>query len=326
MIRLASILLVAAAIAGSACAQGGAADAGWPAKPIRLIVPFQAGSSTDVVARIVAQMLGARLGQQLVIDNRSGASGNLGAEAVARAAPDGYTFGIATTSTHALAPSLSANLSYDPVKDFAPVSMLGSAPYAMVVYPGLAARSVAEFAALAKVRPGKLNFGSAGPASLAHLAGVLFANTLGLDLVHVPYKSTAQSVTDLMTGRLEMQFATIAPTLPLIRAGQLRALAVTGASRSGALPDLPTLAESGLAGYEAALWMGMVAPAAVPSEIVARLAREVAAVLASDEAKAALLAQGVDAQASTPDAFRARIVADTAKWRAVIAKAGLHPE
>src|SRR5437588_301121 len=193
MIRLAMILLLSACTAGSAWAQAGAADAAWPSKPIRVIVPFPAGSSTDVVARIVGQMVGARLNQQFVIDNRSGASGNLGADAIARAAPDGYTIGVATTSTHALAPSLSANLPYDPVRDFAPVAMIGSAPYAMVVYPGLAAGSVQDFVTLAKARPGRLNFGSAGPASLAHLAGVLFANTLGLDLVHVPYKSSAQS-------------------------------------------------------------------------------------------------------------------------------------
>src|SRR3954452_12271016 len=260
MIRFALMLLFTAFNVTVAFAQ--VPDAGWPTKPVRFIVPFPAGSSTDGVARIVGNMLSVRLGAQFVIDNRVGASGNLGSDAVARAAPDGYTIGLATTSTHTLAPSLSSSLPYDPVKDFRPVSMIGSAPYVMVTYPGLQTKTVAEFIALAKTKPGSLTFGSAGPASLAHLAGVLFANAVAVQLVHVPYKSSAQSVTDLITGRLDMQFSTIAPTLQLIRSGELRALATTGANRSGIMPELPTLAETGLAGYEASLWMGLVLPAA----------------------------------------------------------------
>jgi tripartite-type tricarboxylate transporter receptor subunit TctC len=317
-----AVLLVALCMAGGAFAQ----EAAWPNKPVRFIVPFPAGSSTDVVARVVGQMLSARLGQQFVIDNRVGASGNLGSDAVARAAPDGYTIGLATTSTHTLAPSLSSSLPYDPVKDFRPVSMIGSAPYVMVTYPGLQTKTVAEFIALAKTKPGSLTFGSAGPASLAHLAGVLFANAVAVQLVHVPYKSSAQSVTDLITGRLDMQFSTIAPTLQLIRSGELRALATTGAKRSGIMPELPTLAETGLAGYEASLWMGLVLPAAAPAGIAARLNRELTDILGSDKAKEALLAQGLDTEASTPDAFRERIASDIAKWRAVISNAGIHAE
>ncbi len=210
MLRLFAALLVIACAAGNASAQSGD---GWPSRPIKFIVPFPAGSSTDVVARIIGQMLSARLGQPLVIEDRVGASGMIGAQTVAHAAPDGYTIGLATTSTHALAPSLSANLPYDPIRDFAPVSMIGSSPYVMVTYPGLEAKTVQDFVALAKARPGQLTFGSAGPGSLAHLAGVLFANIVGVDLVHVPYKSSAQSVTDLIAGRLDMQFATIPPTL-----------------------------------------------------------------------------------------------------------------
>src|SRR3954452_3793679 len=324
MIRFALMLLFTAFNVTVAFAQ--VPDAGWPTKPVRFIVPFPAGSSTDGVARIVGNMLSVRLGAQFVIDNRVGASGNLGSDAVARAAPDGYTIGLATTSTHALAPSLSAKLPYDPVKDFAPVSMIGSAPYVMVTYPGLGTNSVKEFIALAKAKPGALTYGSAGPASLAHLAGVLFANAAGARIIHVPYKSTAQSVTDLITGRLDMQFATIAPTLPLIRSGQLRALAVTGEKRSGTMSELPTVAELGFPGYEASLWMGIVMPPATPANIVARLNRILIEVLDTKDAKDALVAQGFDVETGTPEALRARIAGDIQRWRSVIAAAGIQPE
>src|SRR5215831_11867276 len=190
----------------------------WPERPIRLVVPFPAGSSTDIIARIVAQKLSHRLGQQVVIENRAGASGNIGADAVAKAAPDGYTMGIATTSTHAVAANLSTSLPYDPIKDFAPVAMIGSQPYVLVLQPALPARNLAELIALAKAKPGTLNYGSAGVASLAHLATALFASMAGVNIVHVPYKSSSQSMTDMITGRLDMQFATIAPSLPNIRA------------------------------------------------------------------------------------------------------------
>src|SRR5215813_1203590 len=324
--RLVSALLMVALAAGSSDAQTVVSNDGWPGKPIKLIVAFPPGSSTDVVARIVAQLLSPHIEQSFVIENRVGASGMIGAEAVARAEPDGYTMGIATTSTHALASSLSANLRYHPLRDFAPVSMIGSSPYVMVTYPRLEARSVQEFVALAKAKPGKLSFGSAGPGSLAHLAGVLFSNMIGAQLVHVPYKSSAQSVTDLMTGRLDMQFATIPPTLPLIRSGQMQALATTGGKRSAVLPELPTIAETGLFGYEAVLWMAIVMPAAVPQPIVARLNRELAKVLDNPEAEAALKAQGMDIEWSTPDTLRGRIANDVEKWRSIVAQAGIEPE
>jgi len=326
MLRHLATLSAAVFAAATAIAQTVPNESTWPSKPIRFVVPFPAGSSTDVVARIIAQMLAVRLGHQLVIDNRVGASGNLGADAVARAAPDGYTIGVATTSTHALAPALNANLPYHPVTDFAPVSMIGSAPYVMVTFPGLETKGVQDFVTLAKTKPGTLTYGSAGPASLAHLAGVLFANAVGAQLIHIPYKSSAQSVTDLITGRLDMQFATIAPTLPLIRTGQLQALAVTGLTRSTTVPDLPTLAESGLPGYEAVLWMAVVMPRASPPGIVARLNQELTGILGAPEAKEALLAQVLDIEASTPAALATRISADLEKWRSVIAKTGIKAE
>jgi tripartite-type tricarboxylate transporter receptor subunit TctC len=293
----------------------------WPDRPVRLIVPFPAGSSTDIIARILGQRLSTRLGQQVVIDNRVGASGAIGADAVAKAAPDGYTLGIATASTHALAVSLSANLPYDPIKDFAPVAMVGSQPYVLVIYPGLPAHNISELIALAKAKPGKLNYGSAGVASLAHLAAALFANLAGVDITHVPYKSSAQSMTDIITGRLDMQFATIAPSLPNIRADKLRALVTTGAKRSAALPDIPTMAETVLPGYEAVLWVALVMPPATPAAIVDRLNREVNEILKSADTKDALVAQGVEPEPGPPEAVTQRIRADIEKWRGVVAKA-----
>jgi tripartite-type tricarboxylate transporter receptor subunit TctC len=324
MIRLLSIALALATVAAAAIAQT-VAD-GWPERPIRLVVPFPAGSSTDIVARIVAQKLSHRLGQQIVIENRAGASGNIGADAVAKAAPDGYTIGIATASTHAVAASLSANLPYDPIKDFAPVAMIGSQPYVLVLQPALPARNLAELIALAKAKPGTLNYGSAGVASLAHLATALFASMAGVNIVHVPYKSSSQSMTDMITGRLDMQFATIAPSLPNIRAGQLRALATSGKTRVAALPELPTVAEAGLAGYEAALWVSLVMPPASPPTILARLNREVNEILKSTDGTEALVAQGMAAEPAPPEALTERIRGDIEKWRGVAVKAGIRPE
>ena len=324
MIRLISIALASAMVAGSAVAQN--TEAGWPDRPIRLVVPFPAGSSTDIIARIIAQNLGQRVGQQIVIENRAGASGNIGADTIAKAAPDGYTIGIATASTHAVAASLSASLPYDPIKDFAPVSMIGTQPYVLVLYPGLPAHSLAELIALAKAKPGTLNYGSAGVASLAHLATALFATMAGVNLTHVPYKSSAQSVTDMITGRLDMQFATIAPTLPNINAGQLRALVTSGKRRVAALPDVPTVAESGIAGYEAALWVSFVAPSATPSRVLARLNRDVNEILSSAEGKEALIAQGMEPEPGPPEAVTERTRTDIEKWRGVVAKAGIRAE
>ena len=324
MIRLLSIALALLMVARAAIAQ--TSDAGWPDRPIRLVVPFPAGSSADIISRIIAQKLGSRLGQQIVIENRAGASGNIGADTVAKAAPDGTTIGIATASTHAVAPSLSASLPYDPIKDFAPVAMIGSQPYVLVLYPGIPANNLTELIALAKAKPGTLNYGSAGIASLAHLATALFASMAGVNITHVPYKSSSQSMTDMMTGRLDMQFATIAPSLPSIRAGQLRALVISGKTRVAALPEVPTVAESGIAGYEAALWISFVAPPATPPAIIARLNREVNDILASDEGKEALVAQGMEPEPGPPAALTERIRTDIEKWRGVVAKAGIRAE
>jgi len=324
MFRLLSIALASAVIATSAIAEAG--EDGWPQRPLRLVMPFPAGSSTDIIARIVAQKLSHRLGQQIVIENRAGASGNIGADAVAKAAPDGYTIGIATASTHAVAASLSPNLPYDPIRDFAPVAMIGSQPYVLVLHPALPAHNLAELIALAKAKPGTLNYGSAGVASLAHLATELFASMAGVNIVHVPYKSSSQSMTDMITGRLDMQFATIAPSLPNIRAGQLRALVTSGKTRVAALPELPTVAEAGIAGYEAALWVSFVVPSDTPPKIIGRLNREVNDVLESSDGTEALVAQGMAPEPGPPEALTERIRGDIEKWRGVAARAGIRPQ
>jgi tripartite-type tricarboxylate transporter receptor subunit TctC len=319
------LVLLASALASAAAAQP-AADAGWPDKPIRLIVPFPAGSSADVVGRILAQKLSVRLGQQVIAENRVGASGNIGVDALAKSAPDGYTIGIVTGSTHAVAPSLSPSLPYDPIKDFKPITMIGAAPYVLVVYPGLPAKNMAELIALAKAKPDTLNYGSAGPASLAHLASASFATLAGIRMTHVPYKSSAQSVVDMMTGRLDMQFATIAPTLPNIRAGQLRALVTTGKQRVSALPDVPTVAESGLPGYEVSLWLAFMGPAAMPDSIATRLHAEITTILSAPETKETLQSHGYEPEPGPPGAVVERIRTEIAKWRDVVAKAGIRAE
>jgi tripartite-type tricarboxylate transporter receptor subunit TctC len=315
------VLAAVTAIITSAQAQ----DA-WPTKPIRLIAPFPAASTADVIGRVFGQKMSQRLGQPVIIDNRVGASGNLGADAIAKAAPDGYTIGIVTSSTHAVAVSLSSKLPYDPLKDFTPISMLANSPYVLVLYPGVPAKDVKELVALAKSKPGTLNYGSAGPASLAHLAGALFATLSDIQLTHVPYKSSAQSAVDLISGRLEMQFATIAPTLANIRANQLRALAVSGRKRSDALPDLPTMDEAGVKGYEATLWFALVAPAGLPPAVAAKLNRETLDILNSAEMKEAMTQQGLVPDSSTPDALATQIREDIVKWRDVIAKTGIKAE
>jgi tripartite-type tricarboxylate transporter receptor subunit TctC len=306
----------------SADAHAQSADARWPERPIRFIVPFTAGSSSDIVARLVAQKLAERLGQPLVVENRVGGGGSIGSGEVARADADGYTLGLANTSTHAVAASV-APLSYDPVNDFAPVSMLGHSPFVLALHPAVPAQSVQELIALARAKPRMLNYASAGPATLAHLSGALFEKMAKIELTHVPYRGTAQSTLDLLEGRVEMQFGTIPPTLAHIRAGKLRALAVSGAVRNPTLPDVPTIAESGLPGYECSLWQAIVAPAATSPTIITRLNREIGAVLADPDVRAAFAEHGVEPQASSATALGARIRADVQKWRDVIISAGI---
>jgi tripartite-type tricarboxylate transporter receptor subunit TctC len=322
MIRLILLCLASLTIAVPVTAQ---VSQKWPERPIRFIVPFQPGSSSDTVARVVGQKLGERLGQQIVVENRVGASGNIGTEAVARAEPDGYTIGLANTSTHVIAASLSSNLTYDPVKDFAPVAMLGSSPFILSVYTGLAAKNIPELITLAKSKPGALSYASAGPATSAHLSGALFEKLAQVQLVHVPYRGSSQSALDLVEGRVDMQFGTIPPTLALVRDGRVRALAVTGDKRSAVLPDVPTIGET-VPGYESSLWQAVVVPAATPPAIIQRLNQEVVAVLASADVKATLEKQGIELEPSTPAQLAARIRADLGKWSEVIRGAGIRTQ
>ena len=321
MIRVISMLLALAALSAPAAAQST-----WPDRPVRLIVPFPAGSATDVVSRLVAQKLTAKFGQQFVVENRAGASGAIGVDIVAKAAPDGTTMGLITASTHALAPALGAKLPYDTARDFKPVSMIVAAPYALVLYPGIPAKTVAELVALAKASPGKFNYGSAGLASLAHLAGALFGSQTGIELTHVPYRSSAQSSIDMITGRLDMQFATVAPTIANIREGKLRALATTGTKRLPVLPDVPTMIEAGVPGYDVSLWMAYAMPAGTPDEIVAKLNAEMRAILTDPEMVENLTRQGFDPDPGPPDAVTRRIQSETEKWRSLVAKTGIKAE
>jgi tripartite-type tricarboxylate transporter receptor subunit TctC len=300
------------------CLAAGAAwsdPANWPERPIRFVVPFPAGSVADITLRILQPKLSMRLGQQLIIDNRSGASGSIGADLLAKSPPDGYNFGVASDSTHGVSPALNPDLPYDAVKDFAMVSLLGEAPFVLIAAPTLPVASVKDLIALARAKPRVLNYASAGPTSLAHLAGALFAQMANVELTEVPYRSSVGSILDTAQGRIEMQFATLGPVLPHIRSGKVKALAITSLRRLDILPDVPTLDEAGLKGYDAMLWLAVVAPAATPGDAVARMNRELRAVLAMPDVAEALRVQGIDAAPSTPDELRALITRNIDKWR-----------
>ena len=266
MIRTAIAALAAVAVAGSA-AQAQTASEDWPRRPIQMIIPYPPGSGTDVPGRLIAERLATRLGQPVVVENKTGASGTLGADALAKSAPDGYTIGLVTGTTQSLAPNLDPKPRYDPVKDFAPIGMIGSVPFVMVVTPGLGANTVAEFTAAAKAKPGELTFGSAGTASDTYFAALLYAQSAGLTMNHVPYRASAAAIPDLLSGRIQMQFATVAPVRALVQEGKLKALAVTGREHSSALPDVPTMVQAGVPNYEAVLWMAIAAPANTPAPV-----------------------------------------------------------
>jgi tripartite-type tricarboxylate transporter receptor subunit TctC len=321
--RILSVLMTL--LLGAAAAQAPVHAADWPDHPIRFIVPFPAGSSSDIVARIVAQGLSAKLGQTFVVENHPGASGALASEFVARAAPDGYTLGLINAS-FTISPSLTVHQAFDPLKDFAPISMIGASPFVLASYPGVAAHSVQELIALAKAEPGKHTYAEAGPATMANLAGVLFAKLAGIALTPVSYRGTEQEVPDLIAGRVDTAFVTIPPTLPLIQQGQVRALGITGAKRSPALPEVPTIAEAGLAGYEASLWQAINAPAGTPAAILAKLNTATNAILHDRETLDALDRVGVEPDPSTPQQLADRIAADLKKWHDVIVAAGITPQ
>jgi tripartite-type tricarboxylate transporter receptor subunit TctC len=286
-----------------------------------MIVPFSAGSSSDTIARIVAIKMGERLGQQVVVENRVGGSTIIGTDSVAKAAPDGYTLQLANTTTHAASVALNATLPFDPVKDFAPVAMIGVSPFVLIGATQVAAPTLKDFVALAKARPGSLSYASAGTGTLAHLAGELFKSKAGIEVTHVPYRGSAQSMIDLMQGRIDLSVSTIPPTLQHIREGKLRALATMSEKRNISLPEVPTVAEAGVPGCDAALWTAVVVPAGVPADIIKKLNAAVLAAVATPDSQQALTIHGVDPEPGPPEAVGERIKADIVKWKDVVAAA-----
>ncbi|MEA2982431.1 MAG: hypothetical protein QOF09_4254 [Alphaproteobacteria bacterium] len=314
------VTLVLAALAATGIGVN-AARAEWPDRPIKMVVPFSAGSSSDTIARIIAIKMGERLGQQVVVENRVGGSTIIGTDSVAKSAPDGYTLELANTTTHAASAALNATLPFDPVKDFAPVAMIGVSPFVLIGATQVAASTLKDFVRLAKEKPGSLSYASAGTGTLAHLAGELFKRQAGIDVTHVPYRGSAQSMIDLMQGRIDLSVSTIPPTLQHIREGKLRALATMSEKRNVSLPDTPTVAEAGVPGFEAALWTAIVVPAGVPADIIKRLNAAVLAAVAAPDIQQALTIQGVDPEPGPPQAVSERIKADIVKWKDVVAAA-----
>ena len=313
-----------AAIAALACSTSALAQS-YPARPIRLVVAQSVGGNADFVSRNYAQRLAERFGKQIVVDNRPGAGGIIATEIVAHALPDGYTLLVAPTQ-HAINPSLHAKLPFDPIRDFAPISLLGMSAAVVVVTPSLPAKNVSELIALAKARPGKLHFASSGTAAATHLAGELFKSLAGVNVVHVAYKGAPAALVDLAGGQVEMMFASPPSAMPLVRSGRVRAIATTGAKRAGYLPDVPTAIESGLPGYQTGSWQALLAPARTPSTIVDRLHREVAEIAKQPEMRERLAADGSEPVGNTPQELAEHIRAETARYARVIKAIGLKLE
>lgn len=289
----------------------------FPSKVVRLVVPFPAGGSTDIVSRALGQKLSEMWGQPVMIDNRPGGSTIIGTDVVAKSAPNGYTL-LVTPTPFTIVPSLIDNLPYDPVKDFEPITLINTTPLVAVVNPSVPAKSIQELIALAKAKPGVLNFGSAGSGGSNHLAGELFNVMAGVRIVHIPYKGNAPALTDLLGGHVDLVFNGLTSALPLIKAGKLRALAVTSLTRSGALPDIPTLDEAGLKGFQAAAWNGLSAPARTPKDVIRKINADVLKVIRSPEFVEHLKAEGSDTVGDSPEQFAAFLRDETAKWNKVI--------
>ncbi len=318
----ATALLAAGGLAGYGIFGSVAAAQEWPTRPITLIVPFAAGGTTDLVARPLAQNLSERLGQTVVVDNRAGAGGTIGASAAAKSAGDGYTLFLATIA-QTFAPSLYRNLSYDLARDFAPITIIAEVPNVLIVNPSVPAKTARELIAYIKAHPGKVNFGSAGAGSVEHLSGALFQSLAGVDIVHVPYKGGAPMMTDLIAGHIEMAIETSGSALQHIKAGAVRALAVSTRERSPFFPGLPTLEEAGLRGYDVTTWYGLLVPRATPAPIRDRLFREVSEILKTPDMAARLADLGAVAGGLAPDRFADFIRTETAKWRQVTHDAGI---
>ena len=306
---------IVAALAFIAAPTAALAQAAYPNKPVRLVIGFAPGGSTDIVGRIVAQRLGERLGQTVVVENRAGAGGTIGADVTAKAAPDGYTLTLATTSTHAIAAGTYSKLPYDPVADFTQISLVAITPYLLVVNPQVKANTLAEFVTLAKSQPGKLNYASAGNGTATHLAMEMLKDAAGIDLVHIPYSGNAPADLAIVSGTVQAVFGSMPALLQNAKAGKVLPLAVGTLARSPALPAVPTVAEQGYAGFDAALWLGVMGPANLPRPVVERLHREIAAIVATAEFKTAMEANGAEPLASkSPDEFRDMLRGQVAKY------------
>ena len=294
----------------------------YPSKPIRFVVPYPAGGPLDAVARLLAQKVSESVKQPIVVDNKPGAGGNIGADAVAKSPPDGYTILMGAVATHAINPALYASIPYDAVKDFAPVTQIASTPNVLVVNPSVPASNVREFIAYAKANPGKLNFGSGSTGSAGHLAGELFKSMAGIDMTHVPYKGAAPAMNDLIGGRIQLMFDNLASSLGQMRAGKVKALAVTTAKRTPLAPELPTIAESGLPGFDINTWFGLFVPAGTPREVIALLHDEFTRALAAPDIREKMLAIGAEPVGSTPSEFAAYIRAESEKYARIIKASG----
>jgi len=326
MDRLSRVFALGICVAGLSVAPAALAQA-YPTKPVRVVVPYPPGGVGDTTMRAIAQQLSESLGQPFVIDNKPGASQMIGADAVAKAAPDGYTLFLGSVTSLAINISSQKKMPYDPVKDFAPVSMLYFSPMYLVVNPAVPAQSVKELVALAKAQPGKLSFASIGQGGSIHLAGEMFKSMAGVDITHIPYKGSAPALTDIIGGQVSLMFDAGVSALPQVRAGKLRALAITTAKRVDSTPELPTVAEAGgLPNYEATLWFGLVAPAATPRDIVNRLSQELAKILRQPALQARFANLGVEFSASSPEEFATYIRAETLKWGKVFRDAKVEQE
>lgn len=298
----------------------------YPSKPIRLLVPFVPGGGTDLQARAISQSLNAAWGQPVVVDHRPGGTGAVASALVAQAAPDGYTLLIVTSSTHAIAPNLQRKPAYDPVKDFAPVAMTASAPEIVVAHPSVPAATIKELVALAKSKPGTLNYASPGAGTIGHMTGELFKIVTGTDIVHIPYKGSGAATRELLGGQVQLMFSAPGAVIQQVRAGKLKALAVATAARVAELKDVPTLAEMGYPEIEASNWYGILATAGTPRPVIDQLNREIGRTMQTPEVKDALLRQGYEATTSTPEAFGKLIRSEVAKWNKVVKASGMQPE
>jgi tripartite-type tricarboxylate transporter receptor subunit TctC len=311
---------------GPALAQDKGAADNYPSRPIRLVVPFPPGGATDIITRSIAQKLSEQLGQSVVVDNKPGAGGSIGSDLVAKAAPDGYTILMATTSTHSIGPALNPKLPYNPERDFAPVSLVATSPNLLVVTPTIPVNNLKEFIAYAKAHPGQLNYASSGTGTIVHLSGELFKSMTGLDMVHVPYKGTALAIPDLINGQVTMIFDNIVSAMPQVKSGKVKVLAISSAKRSSLVPDVPTMAEAGLPGYTSDTYFGVFAPPGTPKEIVDRLSRELAKAVNAPDVKERLAGQGAEAVGGSPADLAQAVRADAEKWGKVIKNAGVKVE